>query len=337
MEPKKKETNATYWHSAFYAGIQIELEDDADNLVFENEHQLSTQPMEIDVLIIKKETARPVKKNIGKIFKKYNIIEYKSPDDSLSVDDFYKVYGYTCFYKADVRYINSIPAEELSITFVSERYPRKMIEHLKKAKKYELVEEEKGIYYVKGDLIPIQILVTKKLSMGENLWLKSLTNKLHEPKAAEKLIENYMEHKTSSLHRSAIETIMRANQKLFEEVNGMSDIFMEIVQEKFDRKLKEELDKEVKKEVEKAVEEAVEKAVEKAVEEATEENTRKVASKTKLTERISLIQKKCAKNKPLSVIADELETDTDELRSLYDIISRNPDKTTDEIYQMVAG
>ena len=89
----------------------------------------------------------------------------------------------------------------------------------------------------------------------------------------------------------------------------MSDIFMEIVQEKFDRKLKEEVEK------------------------ATEENT----VKTKLTERISLIQKKCAKNKPLSVIADELETDMDEILSLYDIISKNPDKTTDEIYQMVAG
>ena len=50
----------------------------------------------------------------------------------------------------------------------------------------------------------------------------------------------------------------------------MSDIFMEIVQEKFDRKLKEEVEK------------------------ATEENT----VKTKLTERISLIQKKCAKNNP---------------------------------------
>lgn len=89
----------------------------------------------------------------------------------------------------------------------------------------------------------------------------------------------------------------------------MSDIFMEIVQEKFDRKLKEEVEK------------------------ATVENT----VKTKLTERISLIQKKCAKNKPISVIADELETDMDEILSLYDIISRNPDKTTDEIYQMVAG
>ena len=309
MEQKKKESDATYWHPAFFAGIQIELAEDADNLVFENEHQLGTKPMEIDVLIIKKETDRPVKKNIGRIFKKYNIIEYKSPDDSLSVDDFYKVYGYTCFYKADARYVNSIHADELTITFVAEKYPRKMIKHLTKINKYQVTEVEKGIYYVNGDLIPIQILVTKNLSGEENLWLKSLTNKLKATETAEKLVENYMDHKDSRLHRSVIETIMRANQKIFREVNGMSDIFMEIVQEKFDRKLKEEVEK------------------------ATEENT----VKTKLTERISLIQKKCAKNKPLSVIADELETDTDEILSLYDIISKNPDKTTDEIYQMVAG
>ena len=309
MTQKKKENDATYWHPAFFAGIQIELAEDADNLVFENEHQLGTKPMEIDVLIIKKETDRPVKKNIGRIFKKYNIIEYISPDDSLSVDDFYKVYGYTCFYKADARYVNSIHADELTITFVAEKYPRKMIKHLTKIKKYQVTEVEKGIYYVNGDLIPIQILVTKNLSGEENLWLKSLTNKLKATETAEKLVENYMDHKDSRLHRSVIETIMRANQKIFREVNGMSDIFMEIVQEKFDRKLKEEVEK------------------------ATEENT----VKTKLTERISLIQKKCAKNKPLSVIADELETDTDEILSLYDIISKNPDKTTDEIYQMVAG
>ena len=316
MTQKKKETDATYWHPAFYAGIQIELEDDADNLVFENEHQLGTKPMEIDVLIIKKETDRPVKKNIGRIFKKHNIIEYKSPDDSLNVDDFYKVYGYTCFYKADARYVNSIPADELTITFVAEKYPRKLIEHLKNVKKYRVEEKEKGIYYVYGDLIPIQILITKKLSAEENLWLKSLTNKLNETAAAEKLIENYMDHKESSLHRSMIETIMRANQKLFQEVNGMSDIFMEIVQEKFDRKLKEEVDK--------VVEEAVEEATEKAV-------------KEKLTERISLIRKKCARNKSLVRIADDLETDTDEIRSLYEVISKNPEKTVEELYQIIYG
>ena len=88
----------------------------------------------------------------------------------------------------------------------------------------------------------------------------------------------------------------------------MSDIFMEIVQEKFDRKLKEEVDK----------------AVDKAV-------------KEKLTERISLIRKKCARNKSLARIADDLETDTDEIRSLYEVISKNPEKTVEELYQIIYG
>ncbi|MBQ3027445.1 MAG: hypothetical protein IJD26_00065, partial [Lachnospiraceae bacterium] len=94
-----KEEKLLQWHSAFYAGLQIELAEEARYLEFENEHMLSSKPMQVDVLIIKKDKDRKIKKNIGRIFRTYNIIEYKSPDDSLSIDDFYKVYGYTCFYK----------------------------------------------------------------------------------------------------------------------------------------------------------------------------------------------------------------------------------------------
>ena len=43
------------WHAAFYAGIQIELEQEADNLLFENEHMLGTKPMQVDVLITKRD------------------------------------------------------------------------------------------------------------------------------------------------------------------------------------------------------------------------------------------------------------------------------------------
>ena len=61
------------WHAAFFAEIQIELAEDADKLVFENEHQLSTKPMSIDVLIIKKVKDEPIRKNIGRIFQGHNI------------------------------------------------------------------------------------------------------------------------------------------------------------------------------------------------------------------------------------------------------------------------
>ena len=171
---------------------------------------------------------------------------------------------------------------------------------------------EAGIYSVKGDVIPIQIIVTQKLSDRENLWLKSLTNHLKGTEDARRLVEDYLKNTENNLYHAVMDTIMRANEKTFEEVNGMSDIVMKIVQEKFDRKLKEETEKAVKK--------AVKKAEKKAA-----------------MERISLIWKKCVKNKPLSVIAEELETDTGDIFPIYNTITQNPGKTVEEIYELTVG
>ena len=112
MEQKEQ---TIQWHPAFFAGIQIELGDEAKYFSFEAEHQLGTKPMEIDVLV-KKEKERRIRKNIGRIFRTHNVIEYKSPTDYLSVDDFYKVYGYACFYKSDVANVDSISIEDLTIS-----------------------------------------------------------------------------------------------------------------------------------------------------------------------------------------------------------------------------
>ena len=42
MSEQKTEEKYFQWHSAFYAGIQIELEKEADCLIFENEHHKVT-------------------------------------------------------------------------------------------------------------------------------------------------------------------------------------------------------------------------------------------------------------------------------------------------------
>lgn len=223
MEIPKPESNTAamrQWHPAFYAGAQIELQDDADNLIFENEHQLGTKPKEIDVLIIKKQEERSVKKNIGKLFRKHNIIEYKSPSDHLNIDDFYKVYGYACFYKSDVNRVNSIP-EEITISFVSYGYPRKLMKHLQKKHGFRISKIDAGIYYVTGDIIPIQIIVTRHLNPEKNLWLSSLTDHLTDIQVTQKLLEDFGKHKQNRLYRSAINIIMQANKTQFQEVKDM--------------------------------------------------------------------------------------------------------------------
>ena len=88
-------TGKLQWHPAFDAALHIELEEDLNILDIKNEYTLSKKPMQLDILIVKKEGSRKVKKTFGHIFRQHNIIEYKSPEDYLSINDFYKVYGYT--------------------------------------------------------------------------------------------------------------------------------------------------------------------------------------------------------------------------------------------------
>lgn len=52
MEKTRQETKALQWHPAFYAGLQIELEEELDNLIFENEHQLSKNRSAPTVIIL---------------------------------------------------------------------------------------------------------------------------------------------------------------------------------------------------------------------------------------------------------------------------------------------
>ena len=234
MEDEKK---LLQWHSAFFASIQIELAEESGHLIFESEHNLSTKPMQIDVLIIKKNTKEKLQKNIGRIFRKYNIIEYKSPEDYLSIDDFYKVYGYTCFYKADTGKSNEIKVEELTISFVCRHYPRKLVRHLEQERYMTVERQEDGIYYIRGGIFLMQLIVASHLPEETNLWLKNLTNDIKESKTAEKLVRRYGEHEKDILYQSVMDIIVRANKERFMEVsNNMCNALMELMKDKLDER-----------------------------------------------------------------------------------------------------
>ena len=216
---KQENKKIIQWHPAFYSGLQIDLQDEADKLTFENEHALSNKPMLIDVLIIKKNTKEPIRKNIGKIFRGHNIIEYKSPEDYLSIDDYYKVHAYAFFYKSDGATINAISIREVTITFVSHGYPKSMVQKLVNTLGYKIQKQEDGIYYITGDVVPIQLIVTSKLSEKNNLWLKNLTNKL-KAKEIPSLIEDYEKHKNNKLYDAILDVIIQANMDEWEVNNS---------------------------------------------------------------------------------------------------------------------
>jgi len=162
----------TSWHPAFAQAIKNELEDSKNALSFETEHQLTTEPLRIDVLIIKKKRNVVIKKNIGQIFRSFNIVEYKSPEDHVTVTDYHKTQCYSRLYAS----LNKADINEMSVTVVATQHPRKLLAFLRK--QYTVKNVQPGIYLVEGDTSPTQILVSAELPEEENVWLTSLRNDL---------------------------------------------------------------------------------------------------------------------------------------------------------------
>ena len=286
---KENTKDIIQWHPAFHASIQIEFKDEVEKLTFDAEHLLAKKPMQVDELIIKVNENEVINKNIGKIFRRYNIIEYKSPDDYLTINDFYKVYGYCCFYQSDTEEVCKILPEELTITFICNHFPRKMIQHLREFRGLEIICVEPGIYYITGDPFPIQLLITKELNPTENRWLQSLRNDVTEPEEIKTLLKEYEDNKSSKLYQAAIDVITRANWNAVKEVKAsMCEALKELMAEEFQEQ-----------------EERVTKQV-------TEQVTKELLKQ--------LVQKKLAKGKSIEVIADELEEDVAAIQPIIDEI-----------------
>jgi hypothetical protein len=115
------------WHPAFVQAFRLELEQYQDILEFIPEFQLTSEPLRIDLVIIRKLRDIPIEKNIAAIFRSENLVEYKSPGDHVSVADFYKAYGCACLYAS----LKGAPVTDITLTFVESREPRKLLKHFR--------------------------------------------------------------------------------------------------------------------------------------------------------------------------------------------------------------
>jgi hypothetical protein len=210
----------TSWHPAFVEAIKLELDQYEDILEYTPEYQLTKEPLRIDVVIVKKRKNVPIKKNIAAIFRGHNLIEYKSPSDYMSLEDFYKVYAYACLYVT----VEPKTAEaDLTITFVGSRYPRKLVEHLEQFRHCAVEKSSPGVYTVKGDPVPMQIIDTRELPEEENIWLAKLDNRLDQT-GARKIISEINRLDKAVQIGAYINALYNANFAVMEEVSKMSDI-----------------------------------------------------------------------------------------------------------------
>ena len=215
---KKSIQKRTQWHPPFCASMRLEMIKDKTKLDYTMEHCLSTKPLQIDLLIIKKVKNAKIINEIGQFFKQHNVCEYKSPDDDLDIDVFFKVIAYALFYKSSGNEVNSIDISDITVTFVRKRKPVKLFDDLKR---YNILFEQtsKGIYMIKWEfLCDVQILVTREMNPEEHIWLTSLSDHIEEKQARRliKEVHTLTEKDDKEYADSVLQIAMERNKEIFD-------------------------------------------------------------------------------------------------------------------------
>ncbi|MDE6845853.1 MAG: hypothetical protein K2J99_08820 [Lachnospiraceae bacterium] len=201
------------WHEAVVCAMQIELRDYADRLDFQPEFILGKNNYRIDLLIIKMLSNRSIPKNIARIFNIYNLFEIKGIHSSVTISSYYKTIGYAGLFIDQNSNTVQYTSLDISITFLTFRYPRKLIKHLRKERKLLVEKFSPGIYYINKEIFKIQIIVTYELPPEENLYLRCLTDNLQDISLINRLTNDYAKHKNHDVYTKYLNQLTTANLK----------------------------------------------------------------------------------------------------------------------------
>jgi hypothetical protein len=217
-----KEKESIPWHPSFAAALQLELTAYSDRLEYLLEYPLTSEPLKVDV-IIRKKSDQLLDKWIAHLFRRVNIVEYKSPKDYLSVNDFYKSVAYVYLYKCLAKQPEGdepIDIHDTTLTLVCMNPPSKLMQHLEKQEK-TIHRYHPGIYYIKGMDIPIQLIIQSQLPQREYQLMTLLSDRLTDKQALHTALNHYFRDNKSELYRLFFHAVYQANPDVFTEVLHM--------------------------------------------------------------------------------------------------------------------
>lgn len=243
------------FHPAFCDAMTQIFEHDTARYEYEREYNLNSMPNRIDFLVIKLDEEQAVihannkyeksiahsENGISKLCRRYNIFEYKSPGQQLSVDEYYVSMAYAYLYAGKTK---NASMEDITISFVREGKPKKLITFFKE-NGHSVIEYEKGIYHIlKKDHVDMQIVVTREID-DKYIWLKALSDKLTLDDA-KRLAADALKDKDDEGRkrmRSILDLVSRLNSgkdwmKEMKSMGAFRDLFKEEFEEK-DKKIQD--------------------------------------------------------------------------------------------------
>ena len=241
MGGKKKRPRQ--YHPAYRGAIELTLKDNAEDLIFEEEVSLNTLPRKIDLLVIRKKEDVEIRSILGKIFRRINIWELKSPGDALGKEEFFKTSSYLYQYLSEHPEIKSV--NDCTLSFVREGRPRELMKWLRgDGYREEMVQA--GLYWYRKESFP-DIQIINISASGMPSWLRLLTKKAEK----EDYTRSWQEFKNLPGERQRIggtvwnfAADVNKDKEWMKEENAMID-FEEVINKSLEvDELREELEKE---------------------------------------------------------------------------------------------
>lgn len=158
-EAKKDELR--YWHLLFHLSLEEALR--MGRVQIKQDLTIAKMPMKMDFLVVRSRAEEELNHPIAQIFRKLNVIEYKSPAAPLKPIDYLKgilylrQYQYT--YHAKDFYFN-----DFSLTFISTKRPSKVFELVGVTNRIVEHSPIRGVYQIADECWPTQIVVLNELS-----------------------------------------------------------------------------------------------------------------------------------------------------------------------------
>ena len=220
------------WHPPFCSAAELELRHDADILEFIQELPLSKKPLYIDLFIFKKTDSRTLKNDIGKIFRRDNICEYKGPGDYISIDDFYKAIAYACLYKSLGGTVDERPASQITISLIQETHPKLLFKILSEnGVSIKLIYS--GIYYINGNIpFPMQMIVTKELEKLNHSPLRVLTKNADKEDIRQllKIANELVTQRDKNNFKSVVNASSSANITTYDDIKKEDETMAGIIE-----------------------------------------------------------------------------------------------------------
>jgi len=250
------------WHRGFEAVLRIDTYAYGDRVKISTEVELGADTPRADYLMLVDDAGIQMKKEIFRIFRRFNIIEYKNPNDSLNSRVIRKIRGYANLFIGTAAHEGEIPEDQVTLSIFRYRKNKTLFRKMEKEGRLKN-DPVPGIYHVSGMTdLPFQIVIMEELQGAQYAAYRSQTEGADKDDIIQVLL-NYRQGGESTVreyYQILLDLVTEKNAKTLGELERggdsmAGDVLMELLKDRIDEKVNKAVSEE-KEETRKANEAA---------------------------------------------------------------------------------